>query len=208
MNVSFVITKTPLNISTASRSFQHYNLVLLISVLDEIGHGVRSATPRLRQRGTSQSSIQSLNSSVGPPGAIVGPAPTTKPPTPPAAIRGTGTLSKNSRDYRAPPIIAPPQVSVSVWASAQCRSRPLTFHVCPVRCRVITLPIIRWVTSDANEDPAIVRYRCHKLAITHYRIKAPGHLKLVWCTPFRSIRRSLRRCRFRLLCQLRWIPMT
>ncbi|KAK7604180.1 hypothetical protein V9T40_004453 [Parthenolecanium corni] len=80
------------------------------NILDEIGHGVRSATPRLRQRGTSQSSIQSLNSSGGAPGAIVGPAPTTKPPTPPAAVRGTGTLSKNSRDYRAPPIVAPPQV--------------------------------------------------------------------------------------------------
>lgn len=81
----------------------------MFSVLDEIGHGVRSATPRLRQRGTSQSSIQSLNNSVNS-ATSVGPAPTTKPPTPPAAVRGTGSLSKNSRDYRAPPAVAPPQV--------------------------------------------------------------------------------------------------
>lgn len=78
-------------------------------VLDEIGHGVRSATPRLRQRGTSQSSIQSLNSSTSAT-TNVGPAPTTKPPTPPAAVRGTGSLTKNSREYRAPPAVAPPQV--------------------------------------------------------------------------------------------------
>lgn len=80
------------------------------NVLDDIGHGVRSATPRLRQRGTSQGSIQSITSVNTTSAASVGPAPTTKPPTPPAAVRGTGSLTKNSRDYRAPPAVAPPQV--------------------------------------------------------------------------------------------------
>lgn len=78
-------------------------------VLDDVGHGVRNTTPRMRQRGTSQSSIQSINLAQG-----VGPAPTTKPPTPPSVIRGTGSLSKNSREYRAPPAVAPPQVSIEV----------------------------------------------------------------------------------------------
>lgn len=40
----------------------------------------------------------------------VGPAPTIKPPTPPAVIRATGSLSKGSREYRTPPAVAPPQV--------------------------------------------------------------------------------------------------
>lgn len=75
------------------------------TILDDVGHGVRNTTPRMRQRGTSQSSIQSINLAQG-----VGPAPTTKPPTPPSVIRGTGSLSKNSREYRAPPAVAPPQV--------------------------------------------------------------------------------------------------
>lgn len=168
-------------------------------VLDEIGHGVRSATPRLRQRGTSQSSIQSLNSSGGAPGAIVGPAPTTKPPTPPAAVRGTGTLSKNSRDYRAPPIVAPPQVSVSLWTSAKCHSRPIIVYFSFAnRSPVIMLPIIRWATSDANEDPATVRCRCRRLAIIRYRTKLLGHLKSVWYILFHSSLRSLHRCQYHL----------
>lgn len=55
-------------------------------MLDEIGHGVRSSgTPRQKQRGSSQGSIQSLGSAATNP--IVGPAPTTKPPTPPQVTR-------------------------------------------------------------------------------------------------------------------------
>lgn len=52
---------------------------------------------------------------------MVGPAPTTKPPTPPQMARGstgtlgkaagsTGTLGKSSREYRTPPVVIPPQV--------------------------------------------------------------------------------------------------
>ncbi|XP_011303969.1 abl interactor 2 [Fopius arisanus] len=83
------------------------------NTLDEIGHGVRSSgTPRSKQRGGSQGSVQSLgavSSGSGLAAAMVGPAPTTKPPTPPQAAR-TGTLSKGSREYRTPPAVAPPQV--------------------------------------------------------------------------------------------------
>ncbi|CAH1100435.1 unnamed protein product [Psylliodes chrysocephalus] len=89
------------------------------TIFDEIGHGVRSAgTPRQKQRGSSQGSIQSLNSMQGMQGnPMVGPAPTTKPPTPPQVSRTSskvsvsgGTLSKGSREYRTPPAVAPPQV--------------------------------------------------------------------------------------------------
>lgn len=47
--------------------------------------------------------------------AAVGPAPTTKPPTPPQ-VRGVGTLSKSSQ-YRTPPAVAPPQASRPVTAT-------------------------------------------------------------------------------------------
>ncbi|KAI5705521.1 hypothetical protein M8J76_004198 [Diaphorina citri] len=70
-----------------------------LNALDDIGHGVRNA-PRNKQRTPSQSNICVVP---GPP------APTTKPPTPPSVIRSTGTL-KNSREYRTPPAVAPPQV--------------------------------------------------------------------------------------------------
>lgn len=111
--------------------------------MDDIGHGVRtgaSGTPRQKQRGSSQGSIQSLSGMsvtaaqmIG--GNYVGPAPTTKPPTPPQVTRAGskvsisgGTLSKGiklsnifnsqnlqediigSREYRTPPAVAPPQV--------------------------------------------------------------------------------------------------
>lgn len=87
------------------------------TIFDDIGHGIRSGgTPRQKQRGSSQGSIQSLNSIQGNP--MVGPAPTTKPPTPPQVSRTSskvsvvsgGTLSKGSREYRTPPAVAPPQV--------------------------------------------------------------------------------------------------
>ncbi|XP_044737267.1 abl interactor 2 isoform X2 [Chrysoperla carnea] len=93
------------------------------TALDDIGHGVRtgtSGTPRQKQRGSSQGSISSLGAmSAGSAmvGGYVGPAPTTKPPTPPQVTRAGskvsisgGTLSKGSREYRTPPAVAPPQV--------------------------------------------------------------------------------------------------
>lgn len=75
--------------------------MILLTVLDDIGHGVRLAgSQRQRpQRGSSQGSIQSVNSAA----MIVGPAPTTKPPTPPQVTRtgskvsvSGGTLSKGN----------------------------------------------------------------------------------------------------------------
>ncbi|KDR07257.1 abl interactor 2-like isoform X1 [Zootermopsis nevadensis] len=85
------------------------------TALDDIGHGVRTTstggTPRSKQRGSSQGSIQSLGSvSATGMGPVVGPAPTTKPPTPPQVVRTGGSLSKGSREYRTPPAVAPPQV--------------------------------------------------------------------------------------------------
>ncbi|KAF7987683.1 hypothetical protein HCN44_003546 [Aphidius gifuensis] len=83
------------------------------TTLDDIGHGVRcSGTPRSKQRGGSQGSVQSLggiSTGTNHAAVIVGPPPTTKPPTPPQPAR-TGTLSKGSREYRTPPVVAPPQV--------------------------------------------------------------------------------------------------
>ncbi|XP_068631161.1 abl interactor 2 [Battus philenor] len=82
------------------------------TALDDIGHGARwnggsSGTPRGRRSVSAQ-------------GSATLPAPTTKPPTPPAAVRaasasntgtlGRGTLGKSSREYRTPPAVAPPQV--------------------------------------------------------------------------------------------------
>ncbi|KRT80513.1 SH3 domain-containing protein [Oryctes borbonicus] len=104
------------------------------TILDDIGHGIRSSgTPRQKQRGSSQGSIQSITALCG--NSMVGPAPTTKPPTPPQVSRtgskgilisnkifdynftisisvsvSGGTLSKASREYRTPPAVAPPQV--------------------------------------------------------------------------------------------------
>lgn len=81
--------------------------------MDDIGHGVRfvSGTNRAKQRGPSQGSIQSVGTVSQGSGIQLGPAPTTKPPTPPQAMRTGGTLSKSSREYRTPPAVAPPQVS-------------------------------------------------------------------------------------------------
>lgn len=92
------------------------------TILDEIGHGVNTgatsaAVNRSKHRGSnSHGSVQSLSQS-----SVVGPPPTTKPPTPPQMPRGntgtlgkssggTGTLGKSSREYRTPPVVNPPQV--------------------------------------------------------------------------------------------------
>lgn len=83
--------------------------------MDDIGHGVRFPAGlnqnRTKQRGPSQGSIQSIGTISQGSGAQLGPAPTTKPPTPPQAMRTSGTLSKSSREYRTPPAVAPPQVN-------------------------------------------------------------------------------------------------
>lgn len=61
---------------------------MCIAALDEIGHGVRNTgTPRQKQRGSSQGSIQSVAAMSINSAMMVGPAPTTKPPTPPQVTR-------------------------------------------------------------------------------------------------------------------------
>lgn len=96
------------------------------SILDDIGHGVKLAPSQLPQqsqihtsRTRSVSSAQSINggSSLYGPGLSVSgmsgssiQAPSTKPPTPPQAVRSVGSLSRSSKEYRNPLSIAPPQV--------------------------------------------------------------------------------------------------
>ncbi|XP_064471812.1 abl interactor 2-like isoform X2 [Ornithodoros turicata] len=75
------------------------------SVLDDVGHGLRSMANNGANRTRRVPSSQSLINA--------GPAPTTKPPTPPQANRGVtvGSLTRGAREYRTPaPPIAPPQV--------------------------------------------------------------------------------------------------
>lgn len=90
------------------------------TILDDLGHGIAQGMIKQKHRGSSQGSIQSVNALT-----MVGPPPTTKPPTPPQMSRGggigstgtlgkasgsTGTLGKGSREYRTPPVVIPPQV--------------------------------------------------------------------------------------------------
>ncbi|XP_045612699.1 abl interactor 2 isoform X2 [Procambarus clarkii] len=79
--------------------------------LDDVGHGIRSSsssTPRSR-RSTSSVGMPPPPAHQQPP-TSAGPAPTTKPPTPPQANRSVSSLSRGSREYRTPPAVAPPQV--------------------------------------------------------------------------------------------------
>ncbi|XP_013785761.1 abl interactor 2-like [Limulus polyphemus] len=80
------------------------------TVLDDIGHGVRTLLTNPHSKRTPPQIVQGhINTS------SAGPAPTTKPPTPPQPVRvavgSGGSLSRSNREYRtlAPPI-APPQV--------------------------------------------------------------------------------------------------
>ncbi|KAM7282840.1 abl interactor 1 [Ixodes scapularis] len=77
------------------------------TLLDDVGYGLKAsssgngAAAKARRVPSSQALINA------------GPAPTTKPPTPPQANRGVtvGSLTRTSREYRTPaPPIAPPQV--------------------------------------------------------------------------------------------------
>ncbi|CAM1154794.1 ABI2 (predicted) [Pycnogonum litorale] len=84
------------------------------SILDEIGHGVRTLanTPRTKRLPSGSGIPPAVAQQVGAPiPTSSGPPPTTKPPTPPQPLRSGGSLSRSGREYRtlAPPI-APPQV--------------------------------------------------------------------------------------------------
>ena len=73
------------------KPIKYVRKIIDYTIFDDVGHGIRGiGTPRAKQRGGSQSSVQSLGASStgsGLASAIVGPAPTTKPPTPPQAGR-------------------------------------------------------------------------------------------------------------------------
>ena len=67
--------------------------------------GSSQYAPGMNMSNTAYGSLGNVSS-----GAGAGPAPTTKPPTPPQAVRySSGTLNR-SKDYRTPPVVAPPQV--------------------------------------------------------------------------------------------------
>ncbi|XP_015795420.1 abl interactor 2 isoform X2 [Tetranychus urticae] len=79
------------------------------SILDDIGHGVKivSNAPRTKRMSGSNQLNGSNSMTLG----RAGTAPTTKPPTPPGTLRGSGSLSRSSKEYRTPaPPVAPPQV--------------------------------------------------------------------------------------------------
>lgn len=106
---------------------RYYRKPIDYSILDDIGHGVRVETANSQiYRAPSTSSRMSGTQTLGHKASVPslshyhhfntltgsGPAPTTKPPTPPQAVRSHGTLGRNTnKEYRtlAPPI-APPQV--------------------------------------------------------------------------------------------------
>lgn len=95
------------------------------SILDDIGHGIKVAPQPIYHSSNNLSSRMSGVQTLGPKSSMSmsqyhsyntlggsGPAPTTKPPTPPQGVRSYGTLSRlQSKEYRAlAPPIAPPQV--------------------------------------------------------------------------------------------------
>ncbi|XP_069935950.1 abl interactor 2 isoform X4 [Cherax quadricarinatus] len=91
--------------------------------LDDVGHGIRSSsssTPRSR-RSTSSVGMPPPPAHQQPP-TSAGPAPTTKPPTPPQANRSVSSLSRGSREYRTPPAVAPPQKQINKIEKDQRRA--------------------------------------------------------------------------------------
>lgn len=88
------------------------------NILDEIGHGVHSnGTPRIKTRGGSQGSVQSLGAASNTSAlaaSMVGPAPTTKPPTPPQTVR-TGSLVFS-------------QIKIKIWSLKITNGHRLSFH--------------------------------------------------------------------------------
>lgn len=94
--------------ATQERPIKYIRKPIDYTLLDDIGHGVKatSNTPKSKRilAPVHQTTVN---------GTTAGPAPTTKPPTPPQPIRaGGGSLSRASaKEYRTPaPPIAPPQI--------------------------------------------------------------------------------------------------
>ncbi|XP_047494137.1 abl interactor 2-like isoform X2 [Penaeus chinensis] len=101
--------RKPIDFGCTHNDLTCTDINLLLQGLDDVGHGIRSSsssTPRSRR---SASSV-GMPPPVHQPPTSAGPAPTTKPPTPPQANRSVSSLSRGSREYRTPPAVAPPQV--------------------------------------------------------------------------------------------------
>jgi len=87
------------------------------SALDHLGHGVTAPQshqmPRQMAKPQSQYAAGLGKSQYGSIGNVsqgsAGPAPTSKPPTPPQNRFPSGTLNR-SKEYRTPPVVAPPQL--------------------------------------------------------------------------------------------------
>lgn len=97
--------------SNTEKPIKYVRKPIDFTALDDIGHGLRSSsasTPRSR-RSASSVGVPPPPAHQQPP-TSAGPAPTTKPPTPPQANRSVSSLSRGSREYRTPPAVAPPQV--------------------------------------------------------------------------------------------------
>ncbi|XP_015906359.1 abl interactor 2 isoform X2 [Parasteatoda tepidariorum] len=92
-------------------------------ILDDIGHGVKTTSNTPRSKRTVTPVQNTLN------GASAGPAPTTKPPTPPQPVRaasGTLSLSRSNKEYRTPHLpIAPPQVPSNYAPAGVLRSQDI-----------------------------------------------------------------------------------
>ena len=122
--------------ATPERPVKYVRKPIDYAALDNIGHGVRVAPqkqhlhiqqqplqqpqqPGLQKRpstagGYGTGMMAGAGSAYGSIGNVstnsAGPAPTTKPPTPPQQARySSGTLNR-SKEYRTPPVVAPPQV--------------------------------------------------------------------------------------------------
>lgn len=114
--------------ATPERPIKYVRKPIDFSLLDSIGHGVRVATQQSQPKRVSVATTGGggapsasnygpglMNSTYGSIGNVstnsAGPAPTTKPPTPPQAARySTGGTLNRSKEYRTPPMVAPPQV--------------------------------------------------------------------------------------------------
>lgn len=115
--------------SNPERPIKYERRPIDFTALDGIGHAVilggggvqkngggGGGTLRRSNHHSSATSLGSANN------LVAGPAPTTRPPTPPQTGRGvghTGTLSRSNKDYRTPPQIAPPQVPKSAYGPGQ-----------------------------------------------------------------------------------------
>ena len=136
------------------------------SCLDDIGHGVKGVQQQQRQLVKRPSVSGSSHYGPGhgvpsqygpglgksPYGSIgnvsqgsAGPAPTSKPPTPPQNRYNSGTLNR-SKEYRTPPVVAPPQVPSNYAPNYPKQSRGQQYGTLPH-------PQVGMVVPQSQQDP-------------------------------------------------------